>query len=96
MLNNHVAYTHVENLIRLRSNKREASQEQGMNKDDVIAKVLEDIHFLRDRIAHVKRAKKNLVNPTMLKTYESLLESRESVFAKLTNSAYAREETRFN
>lgn len=40
-------------------------------------KVLEDIHFLQDRINRIKRLQ--TPNSTVLKTYQSMLESRESV-----------------
>lgn len=40
-------------------------------------KVLEDIQFLQDRISRIKKLQ--TPNSTVLKTYESMLESRESV-----------------
>lgn len=43
----------------------------------IAAKVLEDIQFLQDRIARIKKLQ--TPNATVLKTYESMLESRESV-----------------
>lgn len=98
MLNNKATHTTFENLVRIRNNKRQTSREHHVNKEDVIAKVIEDINFLRDRIAHIKRAKKALTNPTILKTYQSMLESREKVLASLSETSldYFREETRFN
>lgn len=43
----------------------------------IAAKVHEDIHFLEDRIARIKKLQ--TPNSTVLKTYQSMLESRESV-----------------
>jgi hypothetical protein len=43
----------------------------------IAAKVLEDIHFLQDRIARIKKLQ--TPNSAVLKTYQSMLESRESV-----------------
>lgn len=43
----------------------------------IASKVLEDIHFLQDRIARMKKLQ--TPNSTVLKTYQSMLESRESV-----------------
>ncbi len=54
-----------------------------MTPDEVTAKVIEDINFLRGRIDHIKRAKHANTNPSILKTYESMLESRESILAWL-------------
>ena len=44
---------------------------------DIAKKVLEDINFLKDRISRIKRT--NNINPGVLNTYESMLESRQSV-----------------
>ena len=62
-------------------------QESRMNQvgtavitDDVTAKVIEDIQFLRDRIAYIKRSD-SATNTAILETYENMLESRESVLA---------------
>lgn len=43
----------------------------------IAAKVIEDIHFLKDRIERIKKLQ--TPNSTVLKTYQSMLESRESV-----------------
>lgn len=43
----------------------------------VVLKVMEDISFLKDRIERMKSLK--TPNATVLKTYHSMLESRESV-----------------
>ena len=43
----------------------------------IAAKVLEDIQFLRDRIERIKKLQ--TPNSTVLKTYQAMLESRESV-----------------
>lgn len=51
--------------------------------DEVTAKVVEDIKFLRGRIDHIKRVKHARSNPSILKTYETMLESRESILAWL-------------
>ncbi len=98
MLNNKARSTSFENLVRLRNTRRQSVRETPVNKDEVIAKVIEDINFLRDRIAHIKRAKKSLTNPTILNTYQSMLESRETVLASLSEASleYFREQARFN
>lgn len=43
----------------------------------IAAKVIEDIHFLQDRIERIKKLQ--TPNSTVLKTYQSMLESREAV-----------------
>lgn len=43
----------------------------------IAAKVLEDIHFLQDRIDRIKRLR--APDAAVLNTYQSMLESRESV-----------------
>lgn len=43
----------------------------------IAAKVVEDIQFLQDRIARIKKLQ--TPNSTVLKTYQSMLESRETV-----------------
>lgn len=47
----------------------------------IAAKVIEDIHFLQDRIERIKKLQ--TPNSTVLKTYQSMLESREAVLAWL-------------
>lgn len=43
----------------------------------IAAKVIEDIHFLQDRIDRIKKLQ--TPNSTVLKTYQSMLESRQAV-----------------
>lgn len=43
----------------------------------MVTKVIEDIRFLRDRIERIKKL--HTPNSTVLKTYESMLASREAV-----------------
>lgn len=47
----------------------------------IAAKVIEDIQFLQDRIERIKKLQ--TPNSTVLKTYQSMLESREAVLAWL-------------
>lgn len=47
----------------------------------IAAKVIEDIHFLQDRIDRIKKLQ--TPNSTVLKTYQSMLESREAVLTWL-------------
>jgi hypothetical protein len=54
---------------------------QPMSNDAMAQKVIEDIYFLRDRIERIKRLQ--TPNSTVLKTYQSMLESREAVLAWL-------------
>ncbi|MFL0810978.1 MAG: hypothetical protein K6L76_11235 [Agarilytica sp.] len=68
-----------EELVRLRTHKRTYDELVPAITEDVLAKVIEDINFLRDRIGHVKRTKLASRNPSILATYESMLRSRESV-----------------
>lgn len=69
--------------LRLRTNKRNESDTQRVDPDEVIAKVIEDINFLRGRINHIKRALVSSRTPTILATYESMLKSREAVLSWL-------------
>lgn len=78
MLNKTGEY-HFDELVRLRTHKRQSDDIDQVDPDEVLAKVIEDINFLRDRIDHVKRTKLASRNPTILATYESMLRSRESV-----------------
>ena len=82
-----------DRLVRLRSHTRRQGDDRttdgrpsNANAPDsgqpdvsrIEAKIIEDIQFLRDRIAHIKRAKLGVASPSILSTYESMLESRES------------------
>ena len=60
---------------------------------DMATKVMEDIHFLRDRIAHIKRSRMSSPNPVILQTYQSMLESRESVLAWLNEHNISSEQS---
>lgn len=51
----------------------------------IATKVLEDIQFLQDRIARMKKLQ--TPNSTVLKTYQSMLESRESVLQWLNENS---------
>jgi len=77
-----------ESLVRLRSNRRKRSVDKRVNPEEVKAKVLEDISFLRGRIDHIKRARQPNSNPSILQTYESMLESRESVLVWLNDNIH--------
>ncbi len=68
-----------DELIRLRTNRHSDGENQRVDPGDVINKVIEDINFLRGRIAHIERSAISSQNPTILTTYESMLKSRESV-----------------
>lgn len=50
---------------------------QHVNVSAVANKVLEDIRFLRDRIALIRQQRNP--NPVMLSTFEKMLESRKAV-----------------
>lgn len=50
----------------------------------IAAKVLEDIHFLQDRIDRVQKQQKP--NTTVLNTYQSMLDSREAVLMWLRDN----------
>lgn len=50
----------------------------------IAAKVIEDIHFLQDRIERIKKLQ--TPNSTVLKTYQSMLESRQSVLEWLKDN----------
>ena len=50
-------------------------------------KVIEDIQFLKDRIERIKRLQ--TPNSTVLRTYQSMLESRESVLEWLVENGDA-------
>lgn len=50
----------------------------------IAAKVVEDINFLQDRIERIKRLQ--TPNSTVLKTYQSMLESRQSVLEWLKDN----------
>lgn len=54
---------------------------EDMSVSALVAKVIEDIQFLQDRIERVK----NLQSPntTVLKTYQSMLQSRQEVLVWL-------------
>ena len=79
-----------DRLVRLRSLNRQRNAPGNSQANDcsldasepdvhqIEAKIIEDIQFLRDRIAHIKRAKLGITSPSILSTYESMLESRES------------------
>ena len=56
----------------------------------IAAKVIEDIHFLQDRIERIKKLQ--TPNSTVLKTYQSMLESREAVLAWLRENGDLEEE----
>ncbi len=81
----------LDDLVRLRTNKRHETHNR-VDPDEVVAKVIEDINFLRGRINHIKRAALSPRTPTILATYESMLKSRESVLSWLqddvSNSDY--------
>lgn len=69
-----------DGLLRLRTARCcEAVSNHSVSAENVKAKVIEDIHFLRARISHVKRTKMAFYNPEILATYESMLTSREAV-----------------
>ncbi len=86
----------IDDLLRLRTNKRHETNNR-VDPDEVVAKVIEDINFLRGRINHIKRAALTPRTPTILNTYESMLKSRESVLSWLqdgaSNSNYERTHT---
>ena len=69
-----------------RARSGEDSTSGGLYTQDMTTKVMEDIHFLRDRIAHIKRSRMSTPNPVILQTYQSMLESRESVLAWLNEN----------
>lgn len=75
--------TTFDELIRLRTNKHSNGEHRHVDPSDVISKVVEDINFLRGRIAHIKKSSISSRNPTILATYESMLKSRESVLSWL-------------
>lgn len=50
----------------------------------IVAKVLEDIHFLQERISRVKKLQ--TPDPIVLKTYQSMLDSRASVLQWLKDN----------
>lgn len=56
----------------------------------IATKVIEDIHFLQDRIERIKKLQ--TPNSTVLKTYQSMLESREAVLAWLRENGDLEEE----
>ncbi len=62
---------------------RPVSRELSSNSAMAI-KVMEDIGFLRDRIERIKKL--HTPNSTVLKTYESMLASREAVLNWLKES----------
>ncbi len=72
-----------DELIRLRTHKRQNINDTHVDPDEVLAKVIEDINFLRGRIDHIKRSTLSVRNPTILATYESMLKSRESILTWL-------------
>lgn len=76
----------ADELLRLRTNKRQEALNR-VDPDEVVAKVIEDINFLRGRINHIKRAALSPRTPTILDTYESMLKSRESVLSWLQDDA---------
>jgi hypothetical protein len=57
------------------------------NTSAITAKVIEDINFLQDRIARIKKLQ--TPNSAVLKTYQSMLESRESVLQWLNENGDA-------
>ncbi len=72
-----------DELIRLRTHKRHNDGHERVSPEEVMKKVIEDINFLRGRIDHIKRSAMAASNPTIIETYESMLQSRESVLAWL-------------
>lgn len=54
------------------------------NSAAMVTKVIEDIRFLRDRIERIKKL--HTPNSTVLKTYESMLTSREAVLHWMTEN----------
>ncbi len=55
------------------------------NCQAIALKVKEDIHFLQDRIERIKKLQ--TPNSSVLKTYQSMLESREAVYLWLQENA---------
>ncbi|WP_086929725.1 hypothetical protein [Agarilytica rhodophyticola] len=78
----------LPNFVHYRSNRHRVSQGQYVNPDEVKIKVIEDINFLRGRISHIKHSKFVTPNSSILKTYESMLQSRESVLSWLLENDY--------
>lgn len=56
----------------------------------IAAKILEDIQFLQDRIARIKKLQ--TPNSSVLNTYQSMLESRESVLQWLKENGDTEDE----
>ena len=50
---------------------------------EITDKVVEDIHFLRGRINHIQNAQHTHSSPSILKTYQSMLESKEAILTWL-------------
>ena len=72
-----------DELLRLRTHKRHSDRHERIRAEEVIEKVIEDINFLQGRIDHIKRSALAINNPSIIATYESMLQSRESVLAWL-------------
>lgn len=73
----------LQSFMHSKSNRHRVSQGEYVNAEEVKTKVIEDINFLRGRISHIKHSKFVTPNSSILKTYESMLQSRESVLSWL-------------
>lgn len=64
------------------------------NNAAIADKVIEDIHFLQDRIERIKKLQ--TPNSTVLKTYQSMLESRQAVLEWLKENGDLEEDDQFH
>jgi|GEM_PF-2071422 len=83
----HTSGSTIGEVLRRHANRRQPNAKINVDPQAVKAKVIEDINFLRSRIDHIRRAETLHSNPTIVKTYESMLESRESVLAWIDDFA---------
>ncbi len=82
MLNKTANYT-FDSSMRIGFFRRQNIRNEQVDPETVRAKVIEDINFLRGRIDRIKRSNGARINPSIVKTYESMLESREAILSWL-------------
>lgn len=76
-------HENIEKGVLLSTYERREALHNRIKSLEFVEKIQEDIYFLKDRIAHIKRSRIASSNPTILKTYQSMLESRETVLKSI-------------
>lgn len=82
----------VSHPVLLSVHERREALHNRLKSLELVEKIQEDVYFLKDRIAHIKRSHTASSNPSVLKTYQSMLESREAVL----QSIYAEQDDHYD